>query len=227
MSTTRIQCHNEASFSRRNEPVSLGVPFVQGALSGQTTATLTDSSGQPLPVQTQPLAYWPDGSVKWLLCDFLADLPAEADAVFRLQPATVVAKGSSGFRVEQSADRWLIATGAARFEVDARILRPFRSVLDKDNRSVAGPMEMLVGDGEDNWIPHIDRLTLEACGAVRCTLAITGGCRQGAKELVRFEARLHFFAGSARCRLELRLHNPKAATHPGNLWDLGDPASEL
>ncbi|MGH8016763.1 MAG: hypothetical protein ACREIA_00465, partial [Opitutaceae bacterium] len=27
--------------------------------------SLTDSSGQNLPLQTWPLAYWPDGSLKW------------------------------------------------------------------------------------------------------------------------------------------------------------------
>jgi len=31
----------------------------------ETTFSLTDAQGKALPVQTWPLAYWPDGSLKW------------------------------------------------------------------------------------------------------------------------------------------------------------------
>jgi hypothetical protein len=45
--------------------VSWGVPWAQGTVPRTTTFALTDAAGQALPVQTWPLAYWPDGSLKW------------------------------------------------------------------------------------------------------------------------------------------------------------------
>jgi len=45
--------------------VSWGVPWPQGAVQPATPMRLTTASGTRLGVQTWPVAYWPDGSVKW------------------------------------------------------------------------------------------------------------------------------------------------------------------
>ncbi len=38
-------------------------------------------------------------------------------------------------------------------------------------------------------------------------------------------ARLNFYANLSLVEVKFTLHNPKAAHHPGGLWDLGDPGS--
>ncbi|MFH0988761.1 MAG: hypothetical protein V1799_01955 [bacterium] len=49
--------------------VSWGVPLPEGRLMPTTGFSLKDSRWQALPVQSWPLAYWPDGSLKWVgLC---------------------------------------------------------------------------------------------------------------------------------------------------------------
>jgi YetA-like protein len=48
-----------------SQGVSWGVPWPRGAMKRETTFTLSDSKGNQVPVQTWPLAYWPDGSLKW------------------------------------------------------------------------------------------------------------------------------------------------------------------
>src|SRR5476649_3101444 len=45
--------------------VSWGVPWPQGTLARDATFNLVDAQGKSLPLQTWPLAYWPDGSLKW------------------------------------------------------------------------------------------------------------------------------------------------------------------
>src|SRR4051794_37123428 len=45
--------------------VSFGLPWVRGAVQKGESLQLVDAKGQPLPLQTWPMAYWPDGSVKW------------------------------------------------------------------------------------------------------------------------------------------------------------------
>jgi len=45
--------------------VSWGVPWPRGTVRKDQTFTLTTADGEPLPLQNWPLAYWPDGSMKW------------------------------------------------------------------------------------------------------------------------------------------------------------------
>ena len=45
--------------------VSFGVPWPRGAVQKSQAFALTAADGSSLPVQTWPLAYWPDGTVKW------------------------------------------------------------------------------------------------------------------------------------------------------------------
>ena len=44
--------------------VAWGVPWAKGKIQKGTTFSLT-AGGQPVPVQSWPLAYWPDGSLMW------------------------------------------------------------------------------------------------------------------------------------------------------------------
>lgn len=47
---------------------TFGVPWPKGAVGKEQNFALRNSQGQQLPVQTWPLAFWPDGSVKWSAC---------------------------------------------------------------------------------------------------------------------------------------------------------------
>src|ERR1700733_14949614 len=62
--------------SRKDWPLTSGIPFARGELKDAAAAALFSSAGKEIPLQTEALAYWPDGSVRWLLLDFLIDLPA-------------------------------------------------------------------------------------------------------------------------------------------------------
>src|SRR5213079_53903 len=45
--------------------ISWGVPWPQGAVPKATAFALRTADGKALPLQSWPLAYWPDGSLKW------------------------------------------------------------------------------------------------------------------------------------------------------------------
>ncbi len=65
--------------------VSGGYPFARGALAaGEAVRVLV--AGKPVPVQAKPLAFWPDGSVKWSLLTFPID---PAQAVAKAEPPRV------------------------------------------------------------------------------------------------------------------------------------------
>src|SRR4051812_32602780 len=45
--------------------LSFGVPWARGAVQKGASLHLVDAKGQQIPLQTWPMAYWPDGSLKW------------------------------------------------------------------------------------------------------------------------------------------------------------------
>ena len=51
--------------------VSFGVPWPQGSVK-KSDSFILDSQGKRLPVQSWPLAYWPDGSIKFSVSLFPA-----------------------------------------------------------------------------------------------------------------------------------------------------------
>src|SRR6516164_7255920 len=73
--------------ARRGEPVSCGIPWPQGVLTDPARLWLSDSRGQAAVLQTRVLDRWPDGSVRWLLLDWLAtDLGGTTATLFAPGP---------------------------------------------------------------------------------------------------------------------------------------------
>ncbi len=52
---------------------SWGVPFAKGSVNASTTFTVKDTEGNVLSSDNRPLAYWPDGSLKWVSFAVVAD----------------------------------------------------------------------------------------------------------------------------------------------------------
>src|SRR3954469_199815 len=67
---------------------AFGVPWPSGTLSRTVPLALHAAGGAPVPVQSWPLAYWPDGSVKWTGHAVTSAATAET---FELAPGTPAA----------------------------------------------------------------------------------------------------------------------------------------
>src|SRR4051812_25874765 len=63
---------------RRGEPVTCGVPWPRSLLPDVSRLRLQTSSGQAIGLQARTLDRWPDGSVRWALLDWLADVNSTA-----------------------------------------------------------------------------------------------------------------------------------------------------
>lgn len=74
---------NNPGVALSNAPMTVGVPFPRGALDDENHVRLLDESGSELPLQTRVTARWSRfGPVKWLLCDFTADLAGKPRKLF-------------------------------------------------------------------------------------------------------------------------------------------------
>jgi hypothetical protein len=208
------------------QPVTLGVPFPRGLLADPAQLALVNPEGRELPLQTRPLARWPDGSVKWLLLDFVT--PGGYGWSLQTVPGRTAGPSSSRLAVSEEAGGPVVKTGVAEFCIEKRILRPFSRVwcgdrLAFDQADKQCGLALTIRRGQSGWIPGLRRAVVESAGPVRATVSLEGRfpepmpCHVG--------VRLCFFEGSGLVRLRITLHNPRPARHPGGRWDLGDPGS--
>jgi hypothetical protein len=231
MRTTGKELHvrETAGVDRCGEYLRVAVPFAHGELQPHTPVSLVDAASQSRPAQARVLKQWPDGSVKWLLVDCQATVPAGATAVYRLVAAGKPQSVPSLVRVTSDVNAWQVDTGAGVFTVDARTFRPFALVRRKDGGAVCTEESAcrFSADGSMGVAPVVEDIRLEECGPLRAIVALSGRIVSPGSGELRFAARLHFFADSMAVRIEFTIHNPRAAAHPGCLWDLGDDRSLL
>jgi YetA-like protein len=209
----------EGPTDRQAQPVTLGIPFPRAALAPTDPLVLSGPDGESLDLQTQQLAHWPDGSVKWLLVDFLLPAGRGDLSLHRGVPG----QPRQRLLVEESA-RLVIDTGAAVFHLDRQLIPGIRRVFlaSREHADIAG-LHIMLDDGGISLMAG--DAAIESSGPLRLTVRYESV--RSTRALVRFVARFCFFAGTGLVRLRLTLHNPRRAQHQGGLWDLGDPGSVL
>src|SRR5262249_52581864 len=211
----------------RDQPVTRGVPFPQGILADPAAVTLLDATGQEVPVQAEALSRWPDGSVRWLLLDFVISAITAGDhRPARRPPEGPDVEHPSLVASRETPAAFVVDTGPAEFEVERRSLCPFSGAGygGKPVRTFRSRVGLKDVSGKVHH-PPVETSRVETYGPVRTTLLLTGALASWGGG--RFTARVCFFAGTGLTRLRLTLHNPNPARHPGGLWDLGDPGSLL
>lgn len=227
---TAIIIEETHGIDRMNEPVTVGIPFPKGLLYQSSKLVLHDARYALVPLQTRELAKWPDNSLKWVLLDFQASVEAKSIREFELikDESGTVSGRKSYISVEENQNYFFIDTKAASFFVNTGIFKPFdRVVVDgKEILDIQKSKAVLKDEAGTVYEPIIEGMSRETQGPLRITLKAEGRFKsQSGSEFASFSARLSFFANSPLVRIEFTLLNPRAAKHPGGLWDLGDPGS--
>ena len=178
-----------------DQGVAWGVPWPRGEVAPGSSFSLGD-----VPVQSWPLATWPDGSWKWT-AHAAAGLPTE-------RATLTVGDGSAPVEhpVRVSDDGTLVETGRFRFHLggvgDHALIRS----IEVDGRPVGGPVDLvsLWQRGQDDdvdrparteTVARVHAVTVEQAGPVRAVVRFT---TRGA---VTVDVRAYFTAGSGEVRL--------------------------
>jgi hypothetical protein len=193
--------------------VSFGVPFARGAMPKTQTFGLATANGQNLPVQSWPLAYWPDGSLKWVGLATVAG--PSAAGPFTVTAGTPAAPaGAARVRVSSSDTTYEIDTG----RIQVRIPKWGTTLIDSirvAGREVARKGELVCvlqsgpdpQDGEvaprERFGTKVEEVTIEQSGPVRAVVKITGKHRglKSDREWLPFIVRLYFYAGQNSIRM--------------------------
>lgn len=191
--------------------VSWGVPWPKGKIQKSDALALRSADGKSLPVQTWPMAYWPDGSLKWT--GHAASLDANLNGPFTITPGQPAA-AAARVTASEDANGITIDTGGVR----ARLLKQGNAIVDSltvANQVVAQNGRLIVRREdrsayttqgiirEEAFNGRVTKLTLEQSGPVRAVVKIEGVHRglTGPREWLPFTLRLYFFAGSGQIRV--------------------------
>ena len=74
--------------SLQNWPVTSGIPFPKGEIASVKQIRVLNAFGQETPSQIKTLSQWIDGSIKWILLDFQADVLANETIQYTLEYGT-------------------------------------------------------------------------------------------------------------------------------------------
>ncbi|MCL1476079.1 MAG: hypothetical protein MH219_00105 [Marinobacter sp.] len=226
MEPITIHLKDESGYGRHSEAVQLGVPFSRGMVMGAANMRLYDlGHDQNMPCQAAPLAHWPDGSVRWLKLNFLANLTPHQTVDLQLLEATPDdATKASPLKCEVTKQEMRIETGVTTFRVPR--LRLDWSACAGQRSELRHEIRLTDRLGA-TCTPKLDsEWQVTESGPVCITLNAKGQWQNTeGNAMARFDCQLRFYANSETAAIEVCIHNSKRARHSGGLWDLGDQGS--
>ena len=180
-----------------------GVPWPRGRLARNTTLALATADGTAIPVQSWPLAFWPDGSVKWTGHAIAGG--AEASA-YRLAPGHP-AKPDKPVAVRRDGSDLVLANGVVELRLATRGEVPIREIRRAGRiTATAGRLVLDLQDRPDDdtaaparaaYRATIEHATVEQDGPVRAVVKLTGAYRRGGRRILPWTLRVYLSGGEA------------------------------
>ncbi len=211
-----VQLHRIGAAPAGSRGVMFGVPFDQGAVTVSTDLQLLNGDGSQIAVDTWPLAYWPDGSVKW--GGFAATVPAGADnlkvkiagtkktkkASRKQAPASMVSESESGIHVATGvSDTYISKQGNSL--VDSIVRNGVKVALN--GRLVCSTqsepaLESTRHIDFENFVSKVDSAVVERQGAGHAVVKICGNhTSESGRSWLPFILRLYFHKGTPEVRM--------------------------
>ncbi|MFG2939309.1 Tat pathway signal sequence domain protein [Streptomyces sp. NPDC048282] len=185
---------------------TVGVPWPMGAFREDQTFALTDADGKDVPVQSWPIAYWPDGSLKWTahavssgsgkltLAAGDAAVPEEKVTVSTGGGTIDVSTGVIAVRIGKNGSTLIksVTRGSTEIARNGRLVLVRQPEVEDEDQ---GTVKTERFDGA------IDSVTVEQDGPVRAVVRIDGKHRKGSRSWLPFSIRLYFYAGADSFRM--------------------------
>lgn len=187
---------------------TLGVPWPRGVVEAGQSFQLTSSEGA-VALQSWPLAYWPDGSVKWSAHAVAPNAARATDLTLKLggaaapaDPVQVTTRADS-FTITTGQHRWIVArkgndilTGA--FIGSQQILKAARLVAQAQDRP---DLEAADKVQKFSYIGKIESAEVEQSGPVRVVIRLQGRHYGHGRNWLPFTLRFYFYAGAQSFRI--------------------------
>lgn len=202
-----------------DKPVSFGVPFDKGEVFPESLLQLRSANGEDIPVDTWPLAYWPDGSVKW--SGVAGVIPAGTEKLMLEKMGKKPKKKSkagnpndgTSVSVTETHERIQIETGVisayiprqGEFLIDSLLYKGVkvgekaRLICNTQSEPV---LETTSQVSFTNYTSELKSATVERSGAVRTLVKLEGVHKsKDGREWLPFVVRLYFYSGSEQVKM--------------------------
>ena len=194
--TSTVPLHWIGNTPEQDKAVSFGVPFDEGYLFPETSLRLKTDRNQEIPVDTWPLAYWPDGSVKW--SGVAGVIPAGTERL-TLEKAprkakTINKQPNASIAITETPENIQIETGLISVFIPRRGDFLIDSLLYKGTK--VGEKARLICNTQNepiqentsqisftHYIGEIKSVTIERLGSVRALVKLEGIHRNRNKEI--------------------------------------------
>jgi len=237
-----------AGIARDSEPVTAGLPLLPGQVNDMSNLGISNGKGERQPAQFAAIARWPDGSVRWLLCDFQGSVEASGESVYTLSRAEGKAPDTP-LRLQETAEQYTITTGPLRFTVRKQGFDLLHQVwVDRSGDGQFTDDELMAGNDADCGVVllgpggkgkftsaygKVTETAIEYQGPMRIGLRVRGTLAdaRGAAHDLTYTARIEAFANQSYVRIAVTLENPNAGgRYPNmdsNYWGLGAEGNVL
>src|SRR5690606_20610313 len=179
---------------------TFGVPWPEGKVKKRQQFELRDSHGHTVPIQTWPLAFWPDGSVKWSACAVADPSGLAQDKLFlttseHTPPGILVQERDQSITVDNGFLK--VTFGKTGNELLQEIWQNGRLV------ARAGILQIWMQDAPDGepgnklnrtvWQSYIDKTAVENSGSQRVLIRVEGIHQQGELKKIPFIIRFYLY----------------------------------
>lgn len=196
---------------RNSVPVTFGAPWARGEIKRDDAIRLLDEAGKNIPVQTKPIAFWPDGSVKWTAVSAVAENSGNLKVAVG-QPAMPEVPVT----IEEKNDVVVIDNGLISCEIGLGDT-PIRKLSRSGMSGTSGALRTYLERKEEEFgivtskvyalNGNAQKITVEENGPVRALIKIEGVHEPVCKALslkacyFPFTVRLYVFAGSDEIKI--------------------------
>ncbi|MGW3313339.1 exo-rhamnogalacturonan lyase family protein [Streptomyces sp. NPDC001073] len=185
---------------------TVGVPWPMGTYQEGQAFAVTDAAGAAVPVQSWPIAYWPDGSLKWT-----AHAVSSGSGKLSLTAGDTAAPGEK-VTVDRRGGTIDVSTGVITAKIGKNGSTLIKSVTRGSTEIARNGRLVLIRQPEiededqgdvktERFDGTIGEVTVEQDGPVRAVVRVDGKHRKGGRSWLPFSIRLYFYAGADSFRM--------------------------
>ena len=204
-----LRAYEPANVDRRRFPLTVGVPFAPGALSADDPIAIENIDGGLRPVQKRVMETHGDGSVRWLLVDYQADMKPLRFNACKLHVGRDAPQPEADNRIEtcDEGDLLVIENGVLELQVDRSRCQPLVSVKRNGEIVSEGGLDFRITSdkGIDFHALNDDEamFALEEHGPLRTSMTWKGSHKDTkGNGHFDFEVRLTVYAGQSFVRVD-------------------------
>ena len=246
MHLLQLQISHPKAIGRRTHLVRTGVPIPKEVLHTVGSTALSIDSRLAKEVYASAavsqnigsddiehigtaLSRWPDGSIRWLLLEFLLTLESDQPVCLTLRRVDAAGSEDECMRGDIQTTGGKFVMDDVAFDLDTVPGEPLAMTMHEHSRHslfTSSCLQMISNSGKAYPLRILQQYWLQNDSGLSATLHTLGEFDSGAPgKCINVSIVQNIYKHAALSQVEICLHNPAAAVHPGGLWDLGDPGS--